>query len=170
MLHSLLQTLQRVASWSLHAHGGGAGGAPVDASAYDASTAPSGGVGAASSPGGAAAGVLDSFRVLEDPVNGCVNLMYLLQLFAGGTMLYVQYRMERAHRMAFLQGRKAQVQHSWPHVPILVQAVLHAVVVLQLFAVAWVVLQGAGANALISVSVGVPAPSAPAFAAGQLSY
>lgn len=103
-------------------------------------------------------------------MNGCVNLMYLLQLFAGGTMLYVQYRMERAHRMAFLQGRKAQVQHSWPHVPILVQAVLHAVVVLQLFAVAWVVLQGAGANALISVSVGVPAPSAPAFAAGQLSY
>ena len=76
-----------------------------------------------------------------DPALGCQNLLYLLQLLAGGTLLYMQYRMEYGNRAAFLQG-KGTIPATWPYVPMLVQVVLHVLVCLQLFAVAWVALHG----------------------------
>jgi ABC-type Fe3+ transport system permease subunit len=75
------------------------------------------------------------------PPGSCQQLLYAVQLFTGGTLLYVQYRMERDSGKAFLQG-KVQLQDGWPRVPTFVRVVLHAVVLLQLFAVTWTLLLG----------------------------
>lgn len=83
---------------------------------------------------------------------GCYRVMYVLQLFAGGTLLYTQYRMERANRQAFLQGKRRLVG-GWPWVPPLVQALLHAVVYLQLFGLVWLMAWGGGGS-----SVGMATP------------
>lgn len=78
---------------------------------------------------------------ITDLAGGCYSMMYVLQMIAGGTLLYTTYRMERANRAAFLQG-KAKLVAGWPRVPALVQAVLHAVVFLQVFAMGWALLRG----------------------------
>jgi hypothetical protein len=78
-----------------------------------------------------------------DLAGGCSSMMWCLQLCAGGILLYTSYRMERANRKAFLQG-KVKLADGWPRVPALVQAVLHLLVFLQLFAMAWVVLNRGG--------------------------
>lgn len=77
-------------------------------------------------------------------------MMWCLQLCAGGVLLYTMYRMERANRKAFLKG-KVKVVDGWPRTPALVQAALHLVVFLQLFAIVWLVLdrgRGVGSSAL----------------------
>jgi hypothetical protein len=111
-LQQLVASLTRVSSWSLD----GAVGA-------DGSTA----------GGTAGSGTAAELR------SGCYSMMYCLQIIAGGTLLYTSYRMERSNRRAFLQGRVRLVD-GWPRVPALVQVALHAVGVLQLFAVVWVLL------------------------------
>lgn len=109
-LQQLVAGLDRVSSWSLNGAGAAAGA--------DGSTASS---------------------TAADLRSGCYSMMYALQIIAGGTLLYTSYRMERSNRRAFLQGRVRLVD-GWPRVPALVQVALHAVGVLQLFAVVWVLL------------------------------
>jgi hypothetical protein len=69
--------------------------------------------------------------------------MYVLEMSVCGTLMYLQYRMERAARQAFLQGKRRLVS-GWPWVPPLVQVLLHAVVGVQLFGVVWLLARGVG--------------------------
>lgn len=85
-------------------------------------------------------------------------------------MLYVQYRMERINRVAYLQGRY-KLAGTWPRMRTLVQAVLHVLVYLQLFAVAWVIQGAVGSRGSSAPGTG-PLPAAPGaavFGAGSLS-
>jgi len=111
-----------------------------------------------------------STSIVLDTAQGCRSLLYLLQLFSGGTMLYVQYRMERTNRVAYLQGRH-KLAGSWPRMRTLVQAVLHALVYLQLFAVAWVLQGASGSRGSGAPGTGplAAAPGAAVFGAGSLS-
>lgn len=83
-------------------------------------------------------GTMPSSRGVLDLACGCYRMMCVLQLFACSMLLYAMYRMERANRQAFLQGCKHRLANGWPHVSLLVQAALHAVVCLQLFGMVWV--------------------------------
>lgn len=141
-LTQLLHSLGHLASWSILQDG------PQHTS--DPSTA--------TSTPSTSSNALVMAASADQTQTSCHSLMYVLQLFAGGTLLYLQYRMERGNRLAFLQGR-VKVAAAWARVPLLVQAVLHGVVFLQVFAVVWVVFHG------VSGGGGVLSPPA-ASAAG----
>jgi hypothetical protein len=84
-------------------------------------------------------------------VRGCHVMIYVLQLFVCGTLIYMQYRMERAARQAFLQGKRRLVT-GWPRVPLLVQVLLHTVVYMQLFGIVWLLARGDGGSSSMPAS------------------
>eukprot|EP00775_Hariotina_reticulata_P003932 gene3932-4186_t len=75
------------------------------------------------------------------PVHACRNSVYMLQLVAGGTLLYSQYRMERTNRLAYLQDNNVRVEHDWPCMPGYVQVFLHCLLYTELLAGFWLLLQ-----------------------------
>lgn len=88
--------------------------------------------------------ILDSFAgtAFEScPTHSCFHLQYMLQFITGATLLYAQYRMERANRLAYLQARGLKGLQYWPFVPAMIGVVLHAAVYVQLLAAVWVALQ-----------------------------
>lgn len=122
-MQSVLQVLTTAAKWLLH----GTTAAPVST---------------ASAQSHLADHVMMTYPASRmAPPGSCHHLLYAVQLFTGGALLYVQYRLERASRKAFLQG-KVQLQDGWPRVPTFLQVVLHTVVLLQLFGVTWALLLG----------------------------
>jgi hypothetical protein len=77
--------------------------------------------------------------------------VYILQLVAGGTLLYFQYRMERANRLAYLDSKNVQVEHDWPCMPGYMQVFLHCLLYTELLAGFWLLLQCPRSGASIIV-------------------